>query len=65
MNGHLCGLGWRSDRQQLVANLSLFNELVYEVVLCTDADNRVPPFFVGHLFDLTSRTIVEVPHTEG
>jgi len=61
VNGHLCSVGWRPNSEQLVGNLSLFNELAYEVVLCRQPLGIADSYFRGHLFDLASRQIIELP----
>lgn len=61
VRGHLCSVGWRPESGQLVSNLSLFNDLVYEVVLCSQPLTAAVPHFTGHLFDLASRRIEELP----
>lgn len=56
-NGHLVTFDWNRQRDGLFAQVSLFNELNYKILLCPRYSGLLHDVRTGHLFDLQTRTI--------
>lgn len=56
---HTCGLGWDSNQQQLIALISLFNELTYGVRLCRGTGEWAT-VDARHVFDPIKRIIYPI-----
>jgi hypothetical protein len=57
-DGHIVRVDWSSDNRSIVAQLSLFNTLRYDVVLCGSYHGLwIPDLVQGHHFDLKARRI--------
>jgi hypothetical protein len=57
-DGHLITLGWDNSLQVLTCQVSIFNYITYDVVLCRDLKSRLwRPVRSGHHYDLASGTV--------
>lgn len=57
-DGHLIALSWDNTLQVLICQLSIFNYITYDVVLCRELKSRLwRPIRSGHHYDLADRTV--------
>ncbi len=56
-NGHILTLKWTRDSRAVVAQVSLFNETTYDVILTRSYDGMWREIANGHHFDLDSRNV--------
>ncbi len=56
-NGHLVTFDWNRQGDGLFAQVSLFNDMNYKILMCPRYSGLVRDIRTGHHFDLQSRTI--------
>ena len=64
-NGHLIVIQWDKARVGIVSQISLFNEITHRVRLCARFSDLWFPLPSGHVFDIETRTIAPLGHTNG
>lgn len=57
---HACGLGWLADDQNLIAIVSLFNQVTYWIRMCHSESDDWARVSSQHLFDPIERIIVDL-----
>ena len=57
---HACGLGWLEHSRELIAIVSLFNQITYGCGMCKSESNEWATVSSQHLFDPIKRTIVSL-----
>jgi hypothetical protein len=60
VDGHMIGVGW-SAGDQILCNLSIFNAMNYQVVLCRKYEGLWFPLTNAHFFDLSTKEARAVP----
>ena len=58
--GHILTFDWNRQGEGLFAQVSLFNDLNYKVLMCPSYSGLLRDVRSGHHFDLESRTISEL-----
>jgi hypothetical protein len=58
--GHLITVSWASDGVSVLAQVALFNQMTYRVILALGFTGPPPQLTRGHLFDVTRREILEL-----
>jgi hypothetical protein len=58
---HACGLGWLEQSRDLVAIVSLFNQITYGCRMCKSESDEWATVGSQHLFDPIKRTITSLP----
>jgi hypothetical protein len=61
--GHLIVVQWDRTKSRIVGRVSLFNEITYQVVLCSRYADVWREVASGHVFDIEDRTISRLGHT--
>jgi len=61
---HACGLGWLDQSRQLIAIVSLFNQITYGCRMCKSESNEWATVSSQHLFDPVKRTIASLQMAE-
>jgi len=56
-NGHIVTFDWNRQGDGLFAQVSLFNDLNYKILMCPRYSGLIQDIRTGHHFDLQSRTI--------
>jgi hypothetical protein len=56
-NGHVVAVRWPHHSQDVVAQVSVFNEITYDVLLSRTCDESWRDIASGHHFDLEARTV--------
>jgi hypothetical protein len=59
-NGHIVTFDWNRQGEGLFAQVSLFNDLNYKILLCPKYFGLWRELRTGHHFDLNSHTIFEL-----
>ena len=62
-NGHLVTFDWNRQRDALFAQVSLFNDLNYKILMCQSYPRLTHDIRTGHHFDLLSRRITALAAT--
>ncbi|MBZ5522611.1 MAG: HNH endonuclease [Acidobacteriia bacterium] len=57
---HTCGLGWLAPRRELIAIVSLFNQVTYGIRMCQSESDEWKSVSSQHLFDPIKRTITDL-----
>ena len=57
---HACGLGWLAPRRELIAIVSLFNQVTYGIRMCRSESNEWASVTSQHLFDPIKHTITDL-----
>lgn len=57
---HVCGLGWLAQRRELIAIVSLFNQVTYGIRMCQSESDEWTSVSSQHLFDPIRRTITDL-----
>jgi hypothetical protein len=60
VDGHMIGVGWSAD-ERILCNLSIFNAMTYQVILCRRYEGIWFPLTNAHLFDLSTKEARAVP----
>ena len=58
---HACAVGWVPEQRQLIAIVTLFNEMTYVLRLCDHAADEFAGVSFQHAFDPISRQILPLP----
>lgn len=61
---HACGLGWLDHSRELIAIVSLFNQVTYGCRMCKSESDEWATVSSQHLFDPIKRTIARLPIVE-
>ena len=62
-NGHIVTFDWNRQGDGLFAQVSLFNDLNYKILMCPHYSGLLRDPRIGHHFDLKTRTISELKAT--
>jgi hypothetical protein len=60
IDGHMIAVGWGPD-ERILCNLSIFNAMTYQVILCRRYEGLWFPLNSAHSFDLSTRKAKSLP----
>jgi hypothetical protein len=58
--GHIVTINWAGDKTMILAQVSLFNWIVYQIILTRNYQSEKPNLTKGHFFDVHNHTILEL-----
>ena len=58
--GHIIAINWESNERSLIAQISLFNLMIYFIRLAKDASGKYKHIKKGHFFNIKDRNILEM-----
>jgi len=58
--GHIITLDWNAPKTAIISRITLFNEIVYQAILCRDFRGLYREISTGHHFDIESKKITRL-----